>query len=243
MHEASRARTWAGRGVLVIAALASIATSRPRWHLEPVRPAGAPTATPQGGTRGLAVTVEASAEPSVGCNLPGLGYRELRPLTPSAGSASSSTQTQYLCPPGGSLDRIIISGHNGGNGCKEPQPPPDQFVRITKLEAVETWSVSAEASFTIPPPVEDPTYSVVKVVVQSSQQPFLETSIEPGPGSTAFGTPSVLGGGGAQYEIVIPLNPNTKQHEGRVHLRATIYGACTPTCTPPAADALTIAGS
>lgn len=242
MREVSWARSWASRGAVVTAALACIATSQPRWHLAATFPAGAPTRTPAGGTQGLAVTVDASTVPSVGCTLSGNNYHDLKPLAPLTESPTSPVHTQYLCPPGGQLAEIRISGVAHGGLCADTKAPRDQFVGITKLEPVETWKISAEASFAIQPWEHDPNSGAVMLIVHSPQQPFLEATVEPGPDAAAFGTPFIMGPSvdGAHYDIVMSRVEDSKPHDGKLHVHATIYGVCAPACTPPPADTLTI---
>jgi hypothetical protein len=137
-----------------------------------------------------------------------------------------------------------IAGNAHGGLCATPKPPRDQFVRITKLEAVETWKLSTEASFPIQPWRYDPASGAVGVIVHAPQPAFLEATVEPGPGAAAFGTPFIMGAGvsadGAHYDIVMSVDQHAKQHDGTLRVRATIYGVCAPACTPPAADTVRI---
>jgi hypothetical protein len=115
---------------VVVAALASIASPRPTWVLDAVWPGDAPHSTPAG-TKGLLLTITATATPTVECAIAGSDY-QLEPLPGGTG--------RYLCPPGGTIRLVKLTG-NAAGGCCKPDPPGDQAIRIDRVEVVETWSV------------------------------------------------------------------------------------------------------
>ena len=241
MREVSRARAWAGRGVALIAALACIATSKPRWHIEAAFPRQVPTVTPAGGRLGLAVTVEASRLPEVRCSTPDHRFQVLRPLAPATTTAPGAVRARYLCAPGWQLESVRID--EGSGEPRSSTPPPGEFVRITRLEAVETWTVSAETSAPIRPWDRSPEYGIATVVATSPLQPYFQASVEPGPAAAMFGVPSLMGPStdGAHYEFLVPVTAPGGPYRGTIRVRATIYGACEASCNPPDPDALTLA--
>ncbi len=203
--------TWWRRLVLIVAVLASVATSRRGWSVVASIPPGAPTVAPAG-TRGLSIVLEASQEPSVSCMWPGVGDVSLVPLL-------TGRQYVYLCPPGGTLGPITIGGHADG-GCGVPPVPSDAFLRVVRLELVETWSLAAEANLSAHATEYDPTEGQVSLVVHTTGRPFLEYT--PGPG---LGRGFVSGRGSNDYDIDVPFTD--PDHFNRsVHVRATVYGVC-----------------
>jgi len=234
---AGRLRRLAGRGALAIAAFACLATSRPRWHLEPALPAGAPTSTPVGGHEGLLITIAASDRPEVACDLPERGRTWLRPLT---GEPTEGPQVlRYLCPPGGRLAPIRLDGHGSGGGCDEPEPPASAFVRITGLATVATWTATGEGSFAIEPWRHSEAYGAVSVVIDAPAPVQVAATLDPGTDATAFDAVTTPSGDGKHYDFVLPLRKGGIPPGSKLRIYATAFGACTPDC-PAAPGAVTI---
>ena len=137
MNRESRLSSWARRGAVLVAALASVATSAPEWQLAAKAPAGAPA-----GGSGTRMTVEASQEPLV--------YSWLHAnasSTPTLREESTpwGGRGTYYLPPGFE-PRVSITGgtcSRGGGMCSACEPPLNAYVRIARLEPVAPWSLSA----------------------------------------------------------------------------------------------------
>jgi hypothetical protein len=243
MQQRDRARRWLSGGVLGLAALACIATSRARWMVEAELPAGAAVQTAAGGTQGVLVTIAASTMPSVACQLPG-GHTELRPLAdPAANSANAPDprHVQYLCPPGGRITRVAIDGSGGGGS--HAKPPADAFVRITKLETVETWAATSEASFPIEPWRYSKSDADVTVAIAAPHPVYVTAALDEGTDTTAFGGVTILGPSrdGRTYDFVMAQLKDAVPPGSKLRIRATTYGVCEPGCTPPAPGLITLA--
>lgn len=245
MQHGGRARRWISRGVLGIAALACIATSRPRWFVEAALPVGDAASTPDGGRQALVVTVAASVQPQVECLVPAHGRIGLRPMSDPASPGAAPADplnARYLCPPGGRLTRIAIDGHGGGNGCERPKPPAGAFVRISKLETVETWTSTSEASFEIEHWRLDPKTGVVAVSIRGPGQIWVEAGVDAASDVAAFGGVNIMGPSrdGTHYDIVLPLVASEIPRGSKLRIRATTYGVCEPGCAPTRPGLVTI---
>jgi hypothetical protein len=251
MQDTSRARVWGSRAAVVVAAFACLATSQASWTLEAKPPAGAPTSTPASGKRGLLVTVEATREPRLACKTDvGDLYPPGDKLGDPAADAGALSLTEFFCPPGGTLEAVSISGKGGeGNGaCSRPRAPAGERVRITKVETVEGWAVTAEAR----PPVRietgGATYSAVKLTIRTTGVLMAEVRAALEPGSAAgFGAPVVENegfdaltpdAGGRTQRLLIRTptrdgKPPSKPLDGTVTVRATVRGRCRVPCDPP----------
>jgi hypothetical protein len=244
MQQGSRARRWLSGGVLGLAALACIATSRARWMVEAELPAGAAVQTPAGGTQAILVTVEASTMPSVDCQLAGSARVQLRPLAePAANSATAPDprHVQYLCPPGGRIIRVAIDGSGGGGS--HAKPPADAFVRITKLETVETWTSTSQASFPIEPWRYSKSDADVTVAIAAPHPVYVAAALDEGTDTTAFGGVNILGPSrdGRTYDFVMAELKGAVPPGSKLRVWATTFGVCEPGCTPPAPDVVTLA--
>jgi hypothetical protein len=137
----TRLSLWSRRAVVVLAALASIATSQARWSLEAKAPPGISP-----GAKGTLLTVEASREPYVSRRRPGGGAVL---ATAREDTAPWSNSGAYYLPPGFELSAVTISGHDCGSGggmCSACEPPPGSFVRIANVEPVAPWSLSTDGA-------------------------------------------------------------------------------------------------
>lgn len=127
MRAEPRLSTWSRRAVLVVAALASIATSRARWHVAATLPPPLPVTA-----KGTLVTVEASQEPEVhsreGTAIDKPCAREEK--TPWKGRGT------YALKPGAELVYVSIGGYCSGGLCSRCEEPPASFVRVTKVEPI-----------------------------------------------------------------------------------------------------------
>jgi hypothetical protein len=121
-------RPWLERAVIATAAIASIATSKQRWSI-PV------TTLPEIPDRARAtrVVVEASQPPTVTCQA-GNKHRSLHAVPASPGT---TTAYEYLLPRGATLAEISIDGMG--------RTPPDAFIRIVGVTAVDTWRLETAA--------------------------------------------------------------------------------------------------
>jgi hypothetical protein len=178
-------RRWAARFTLVIAALASIATSPLRWHV--AAPVVSVTGTPG---HGRVVVVEASVEPRVMIKS-ALGIERAASRHAAAGTAWSGSD-EYFVPPGWSLTSADIQGTCGGGLCSSKcVPPPGAFVRIARVDVADTWTV--EDTF-VAPVTFAPGAAVSQLVVQVDSSGGVDVSAEPAPGTSplaGMGTPVV----------------------------------------------------
>lgn len=159
----SRFRAPAHTVVVVLAALASIATSPARWQVT-----APPVPKPAGG-KGQLVTIEASSVPHVSVANPSMSRR----LRPENDSAAWTGRAQYFVPPSELLKSVEITGTCGGGFCSKCVPPPGAFARVVSAVDVEPWTIDA----TLPPiKVDMPTPSVYPgydVVVEATRTPTL----------------------------------------------------------------------
>jgi hypothetical protein len=251
MQGTSRARVWGSRAAVLVAAFACLATSRPSWSLEAKPPAGAPTSAPANGKQGLLVTVEATREPRLQCKLD-LG--EIFPpgerLGDPAVDAGALLVTEFFCPPGCVLETVTIGGRDGVGGglFSKPHAPDWERVRITKVEVVEAWTVTAEARFPVKIEPGGATYDPVKIRVRTTGLLTAEVRAALAPSSPAgFGEPIVenygfdamspdAGGRIQHVTIRTPTKNNQTTRtvlEGTVTVRAIVRGRCRAACDPP----------
>ena len=217
----TKRKTWL---LIAVAALASIATSPKSWTITATPPAGAPTTTT--GSRGLLITVEASGTPHVMCT--GL-------LQVFAEQGSTPEKGQYLCPSGTALDRVTLSGR-GRSTCEEPKPRASDFVRITSIEVVETWTQTAELIVDFSTTSGDSQYrsASIPIVVHSPHHARIDATLEPGPNNALLERPYLAGGRDNEFSINI-ASSDDRVHSGKVRIRATVSGYCkTAPCSPPA---------
>jgi hypothetical protein len=163
-------RKWAERIVIVLAALASIATSPARWRVEATPP-------PPVAGKAMVVTIEASQRPEVSIQT----QSGSRPLVPTEeGSAPGEPQTssqwpgtgRYFVPAGARLERIEINGRCSGKLCSgKCTAPATVHVVVTSVKVVEGWIAESRS---------DPVTTVLdggkpspkyQVTVESSRRP------------------------------------------------------------------------
>jgi len=159
-------RRWLERAVVVVAALATIATSRPRWHVrltelpEPPDPA-----------KPARLIVEASHQTELTIQ-DASGTRWILPERSSA-----PDRPQYLVPPGARLDVIEMTGLCHTGMCDGPcKAPADAFVRIASITATETWHAedTQDATAVLDPGAPSPTF---RVSVLATRAPTLQIDV------------------------------------------------------------------
>lgn len=138
MVSRSAVRAGASRVVFVVAALACVATSPPRWHLTAKTP---PAVGPTPG-RGELVVVEASQEPEAQL---AVGERWHDRAFPAGSASGWPGQVEFFVPPGGGLAALSIGGRctSGGGACSNCTPPPGAFVKVLRSDPVDTWRLEA----------------------------------------------------------------------------------------------------
>jgi hypothetical protein len=233
--DSSTLRRWAGRGAVAIAALASVATSKPGWHVDAALPPGAPSSTPATGSQGILMTVEASRRPTVPCRLH--AYEVLAPLAPLAPN-TMPWHADYLCPPGGALAGIMVEGpsHSGR------EVPAGEYVRITKAALVQTWAASDDATFDVMTDTGDYATASAGFRVMSDSEPFFEITVEPGGDGARLSDARVYprseitnaDSRARYYELQLASGATDRPLSGKVHVKATVYGVCGADCKQPA---------
>lgn len=126
-------RQWLERGVIVVAALASIATSRKKWEL-------AADLTADDPTKSRLVTIEANQQPEVSLDHSSSGVS----LRPHEGGTVWPGTVRYLLPAGTRLEHVTIRDVcRGASGCSEGDCsiPKDRYVKLTSSTPVETWKL------------------------------------------------------------------------------------------------------
>jgi hypothetical protein len=153
----SRMRRWLERLAIVAAALATIATSPPRWRLE------ATSLPPPDREHATRLIVEASDQPEVMVH-DGATQRWLRP-----DGSKWPGKTEYLVPRGATVTEVSLRGicHGGGmcqGGSKGCEIPKAAFVRVASSAAVDTWRAETAMTATstvLDPSAPQPSYRVV----------------------------------------------------------------------------------
>jgi hypothetical protein len=123
-----RARVWSGRVVLLVAALACLATPAPMgWR---VQAPGEPTIRAPS-SQGLVVRLESSHTPTA--RLVQEGREALVTATPLDGN-----HYEYRVPPGARLVQVSIQGgciQGGCSSCRGNCPPPvGAYLRVVRVE-------------------------------------------------------------------------------------------------------------
>jgi hypothetical protein len=133
-------KTWAGRGAIVAAAMAAMATSPARWSI-----AAAPPATPAR-TSATLFTVEASQLPHVAKRDASGESGQADPLDAFANGAWPG-RADYLLPAGETIDGAVIMDICANAGMCDGRcvPPPGAFVRFGRVEAVSEWVMEVES--------------------------------------------------------------------------------------------------
>jgi len=132
-------RGWLERGAIVVAALATIATSRKGWVLEANK-------VPDDPDHARIIVVEATHEPHVEMYI-GKNYENPRSLDPAA---TWPGKARYLIPAGAVVQRVLISDHCSGGACKKCEVPPDARIKIESITEVRTWKLETTST----PPVQ-----------------------------------------------------------------------------------------
>ena len=224
-------RIWAERIVIVIAAVASIATSPRRWSVEATPPPPAPG-------KAMAVTLEASEAPNVWIvDGPG-GARRLADVTPAW-----QGRARYFVPAGARIQQIEITGRCSTGLCAGKCKPPDTaHVRVTSATAVDAWIAedrSAPVTTVLVSSAPTPSY---RVTIEASRLPIaLEIDVDP-----RHLAPEVRSGASGPVSTFYVdwhvSNAQTAPATVSWTARATIQGECAGTggCTVPAGEAVRI---
>jgi len=211
-------RTWASRVVVLIAVLASIATSPKKWRIVAAPQVGMPLESDASGSSGLLVTIESSGEPEVACDLANGQWPRLLP-------ARGGT---YLCPPGGKLASITLTGRMTGGCCGGDDPPKDQYVRVIKTELVPVWQASVEEVFDLSSDTD------IAFTVDSPHASFVEATSDGTSNSDDF---TVRTYPNNFHRVSLVPGP---RRVVKVRVRATVFGVCSPDCAKPANEPLKI---
>jgi hypothetical protein len=215
-------RTWASRLVVVIAVVASIATSPKKWRIAAAPKVGMPVESAAGGSNGLLVTIESSGEPEVAC---ALANGQPPRLLPSNGDT-------YLCPPGGSLASVVLIGRVKAGCCGGgDDPPKDQYVRVVKSELVPVWHASVEEVF------EVSSDDGIAFTVDSPHASFVEATID---GSGDMQGITVSSYGDNFHRVDLAGGTGRDRRSATIRVRATVYGVCSKECAKPADEPLKI---
>jgi hypothetical protein len=237
MEAESRLSAWARRGAVLMAALASVATSQAGWQVDAKLPVGV-TAD----ATGRRLVVEGSQAPSITAKRAS-GGSEMQPAceepAPWAGHGT------YYLPPGFVPPGVSIQGHDcskGGGMCSACEPPVGAFVRVVKVESVAPWSLTAtgeEQTTHV-----DATHTSVGFLVEVDATRPVELEAEPTGGDSArlkslvWHAPGGDGGTVRRFSVTwYPTdNPPLSPAEVRWIPRATLYGYCTTPgeCRAPA---------
>jgi hypothetical protein len=213
-------RNW-HRLVIVVAVFASIATSKPKWHLE----AHAPP-VPILDEDGSVAVIEASQRPEVRCQASNGGSE------PSTQRTVTGTRYELVCRPGLHFnDALILGPTGGGGGCRSNNEPPDgEFLRFVEVRPVKMWR--ADASSTVDVVLEDlgggTFYGSSTVVVDGATVSAMSASLASVDATIA---PEVVPWGDNRFEIRVVAHDHNHPRV-TVALHAFGYGTCTGECTP-----------
>lgn len=213
-------RRFAGHAVLVVAAVASIATSKPRWHVT----AHAPPTQIDDATGTLAV-IEASRPPdNVRCVAANGGDE------PASRPTSVGTHYELVCRPGLHFRDADITGPRSGGCHSNDEPPEGEFIRFAEVRPLKMWRADAETGIDIA--LEDiggTLYGSMPVLVDGATVSAMTATLAtPDP---MLSTPEVVPWGDNHFEIRVTAH----DHEARrvtVSLHAFGYGICDAACTP-----------
>ena len=233
MHARSEIlRRWGARAMVLVAALASIATSPLRWKLA----APPPTIVATAG-HGEVLVVEASQEPTVSIER-GVASR-YAPRRGGAGAAWT-TSGEFFVPFGWSVAKIEIMGSCGGGLCSSRcVPPPTAFVRVARVDVVDTWSLEdtlvtavmfdvTRTAISLDVEVDSSAGVDLSADTMSSTPPGLKVAAYvfdyPGPGSSV-----------RTYGVNLSAGATTLT-TADIKLTATLHGICPGgACSPPVA--------
>ena len=192
--------------MIVVAVVASIATSRPRWHLVVDLPVVV------GGKQALELTVDSTQDPHVTCVLPD-GDHELRP------HRDGNVRT-YVCPPGGQFVGPIAIYGNASGGCGAPKPPDGEYIRVVKLVPVDTWSVTASGEVPFTREEYDANYGGATVFVHGP--PGIQAIITVD--APELGVPQISGNGLDGTFRITARYRDPQKPQAMIAVRATAYG-------------------
>ena len=151
-------RPWLERGAILVAALATIATSRAGWVVEAPR-------LPDDPNQARIIVVEASHEPHVEMRIGG-NYENPTPLDPGT---TWPGKARYLIPAGAVVDRVLISDKCKGDSCKKCEAPSDARIRIESITPVRTWKLEATSSPEVQPTNMNPdTWTTFRIPIDAS---------------------------------------------------------------------------
>ena len=215
-------RRFAGHIVLVVAAFASIATSKPKWHVE-----AHPPATQISGDLGSLAVIEASQVPDdVHCVTAQFPY--LR----AALRTNVGTRYEYLCPPGSHFGDVVIAGSGSGRGCGKPETPDDAFVRFVELKPVKMWRAEARTAFPMITETLDAKSTYASGYVEVTGAVISIVDAAPGPGTDPnLERPRVSTAGVNRFEITM-IASGTEPRRAEIAVHAVGYGICEQDCTP-----------
>jgi hypothetical protein len=235
-------RQWAERLVIVIAALASLATSPGWWVVQATLPPPPPD-------KAMAVMVEASREPEVWIEDGRGGQKRLAPTvaarSPGAPAATPTWpgEGRYLVPAGARLQRVEIRERCKlklcGGKCK---PPDTEYVRVTSATAVDAWTAQARSSPVTTVLDTSKPLPRYRAVIKSSRLP-VTFEVEGAPDGF---TPSIWpGASGHLTELRVAWfasNPQAPPATVTWTARATIQGECPgpAACAVPEGEAVQI---
>jgi hypothetical protein len=205
--------------VIVVAAFASIATSKPKWHIT----AHAPPAQIDEGSGALAV-IEASRPPEeVRCRASNGGDE------PATRRAVDGTRYELVCRPGLRFDGALIVGPRSGGCGASDEPPEGEFVRFAEVRPVALWR--ADASTTIDVVLEDfgqTFYGSATVHVDGAAVSAMTATLATADPAV---TPEVVPWGDNRFDIRVTAHD--KDHRRvTVALHAFGWGICEGACTP-----------
>ncbi len=151
-------RAWLDRGVIIIAALATMATSRKSWVVEATLP-------PNDATKARIVVVEASYVPEVST-----ADGRATPLGPTSWPGTG----RFLVRSGVAITQVYVSEKCNGSMCKKCEAPRDAKVRVVSIDPVETWTLSAtRAPDQQPTQLEANKWTRYRIAVDSSHPAHL----------------------------------------------------------------------
>ncbi|MEI7893713.1 MAG: hypothetical protein WCI05_11510 [Myxococcales bacterium] len=214
----SAVRVWGERIAVLVAGGASLATPQARWYLNADGPSGAVRT-------GAVVTVEASVVPTVRI----LSSPTPRGLLAEYGLLSGpwTGRGEFFVPPGSQFEGASLRGNCTSSGpCSGAcDPPAGTFVRVLRIDPVESWAISGQSgAVTLP---------VARATVEASGPPDVE--VIPSTPSAPSVLMSRVGGTAYAFEVRWDVAPETVSLPFQWTFRATVRGYCrTAPCIPPA---------
>ena len=133
-------RERSSKAVLVLAALACLATSKASWRIDVPLPAPIRPNLDQA----VQLVVDASRAPTFDCSMNPV------PALDEAGRITDNPRATYLCPPGAQATLVTLIGKDGPGGglCDGPrQPPPGESLVVKASRVVPVWTKAIDISF------------------------------------------------------------------------------------------------